>query len=85
MTEVPTARAVIAGVPFYGEGGNGIFLVFPSRALLPPIATSGTRAYALAEDDYVIFIAPDSGIGGHWADDVRGQQIAEKARRNQPR
>lgn len=85
MTEVPTARAVIAGVPFYGEGGNGIFLVFPSRALLPPIATSGTRAYTIGEDDYVIFIAPDSGIGGHWADDVRGQQLAEKARRNQSR
>lgn len=81
LTTAPEPRIVQFGVPFYGEGGNGVFLVVPTRTVLPPIAQPLTRAYAHAEDKYLIFIGPDAGFGGHWADDVRGQELAERARK----
>lgn len=81
LTTAPEPRIIQGGVPFYGEGGNGVFLVVPARAILPPLAQPLTRAYAMAEDDYVIYITADAGLLGHWADDVRGQELAERARK----
>lgn len=73
LTTAPTARAIIDGIPFYGEGGNGRFFVYPNMTLLPTVATEYDRAYTRAESHYWI------RIGNHWADDIQGQRLAERA------
>lgn len=74
LTSAPTARAIIDGVPFYGEGGNGRFFVFNNLAELPSSAMELDRSYTRAEDHYWIWIT------NHWADDIQGQKLAERAR-----
>lgn len=75
LTSAPTARAIIDGIPFYGDGGNGRFYVYNNIASLPSAAVEGDRAYTRTEDHYWIW------VGRHWADDIIGANLAERARR----